>query len=183
MDNTQSAAGSALVALRAEQSRTARAHYEAGVITADELAEVDRKMERALDALQGTLEAAGGLRPQAGGWSIAHQGTEWGAWRDGEVPDGWEVWETGLTWENAHDLLRPVWREETPPQVGATYAYPLSPQERADRYLRLHRWAWRRYRVGEGGKVPYRAGGKLLPYGRVEDLAWRRYITGEARKG
>jgi hypothetical protein len=64
-------------------------------------------------------------RPMVGGWSIAHQGTAWGAWRDGEVPDGWEVWETGLTWENAHDLLRPVWREETPPQVGE--ALPLPP--------------------------------------------------------
>jgi len=57
-------------------------------------------------AVHDTPHRATETPPQAEGWSIAHQGPSWGAWRDGEIPEGWEAWETGLTWEEAHDVLR-----------------------------------------------------------------------------
>jgi len=60
--------------------------------------------EKLAESLHRPLVNVGGVTD--GPWSIAHQGASWGAWRDGEVPDGWEVWEVGLTWEIAHDLVK-----------------------------------------------------------------------------
>ena len=50
------------------------------------------------------------------------------------------------------------------------------PRSRAeDRYLRLVRWAARRYR--ENGLLALERGGRPSAYTRIERAAWRRYVA------
>ena len=38
-------------------------------------------------------------------FTVAFQGDNWSFFPDGETPMGWDIWSTGLTWEEAHDAI------------------------------------------------------------------------------
>lgn len=42
-------------------------------------------------------------------FTVAYNGDNWSFWRDGdEIPEGWTVWSSGLSWEDAHDAINGV---------------------------------------------------------------------------
>jgi hypothetical protein len=56
-------------------------------------------------------DADGGCWPTeqpASTFTVAFCGDAWSFFRDGEAPDGWTVWSSGLTWEGAHDAVSSV---------------------------------------------------------------------------
>lgn len=51
----------------------------------------------------------------------------------------------------------------------------MTAEQRRDRYLRLARWAARRYT--RAGVLPLLDRNRPTPYARIEQAAWDRYLT------
>jgi hypothetical protein len=52
----------------------------------------------------------------------------------------------------------------------------VTPEQRRTRYLRIVRWAARRYTEVDG-RLPTLCRGQPTPYARIEQAAWDRYLT------